>query len=323
MPDQPLLEVNGVSKRFQLRKDLLSWRAASFFALSEISFDLAAGETLCVVGESGCGKSTLARILASLMPATDGEIRFDGEPIGGFGGRRLKDVRKSIQIVFQDPYSSLNPRLTLGRIIAEPLENFTVMGAAERRARSQAALEKVGLRASDVDRYPAQLSGGQRQRVGIARAIVAEPRIVIADEAVSALDVSVKAQILNLLLDLQQELGLAYVFITHDLGVVESIADRIIVMYLGRIVEVGRVDQVLGAPRHPYTQMLLDSVPKADPHARIDLKWVGTEIPSVMNPPSGCAFRTRCPKAAEICRTTPPVRTDAHGNRAACHFAPD
>lgn len=313
-----ILEAVNVRKDYQVRARS-GWGKESFSAIRGINLSVAAGETVCIVGESGCGKSTLARVLADLAPASDGQVYYQGKCLPDLHGAERKAMRKNIQFIFQDPYASLNPRLTLGQIIAEPLENFTHLSKAERQQKVGIALERVGLKAADASRLPKQLSGGQRQRVGIARAIIAEPQVVIADEAVSALDVSVKSQILNLLSDLQRELGIAYIFITHDVSVVRSIADRLVVMYLGRVMESGPAEDILANPRHPYTRMLLSAVPVPDPCQPMAMEVSHDEIPSAMNPPSGCVFRTRCRFSDETCKTQPPVRLDAAGVEAACH----
>jgi oligopeptide transport system ATP-binding protein len=285
-----------------------------------VSFELGVGETLCVVGESGCGKSTLVQMVALLGRPDGGRIVLDGLDVTNAAGAALKAFRRQVQVVFQDPYSSLNPRLTLLQIISEPLHNFTTMTPAEREARCAQLLERVGLRAGDLKRRPADLSGGQRQRVAIARAFAASPRVVLADEAVSALDVSVKAQILNLLVELQRDLGLSYIFVTHDIGVVESIADRVMVMYLGRVVEIGASDAVLSRPRHPYTRMLLGAVPRLERAGQDRGEQPIGEIPSVLRPPSGCGFRTRCRHATtRCCEIEPALSSIGLGHQVACH----
>jgi len=320
MTDVPVLEVDSLGKQYSVHIPG-RWRQHTFNAISDVSFAARKGETVCIVGESGCGKSTLARVLANITPPSFGAIRFEGKSVELLSGRNARAHRKNVQLVFQDPYASLNPRLSIGRIVSEPLENFTSLDAAERHQRVEETLVRVGLAVRDYDRLPSQLSGGQRQRIGIARAIVADPQIVIADEAVSALDVSVKSQILNLLQDLQDQLGLTYLFVTHDVGVVHNIADKLIVMYLGRVVEQGDGERILAAPRHPYTRMLLASVPHADPARRLAIDVKHGEMPSAMFPPSGCVFRTRCPHATELCQQLPPNVVNASGDVAACHFA--
>ncbi len=318
MTTQPILEAVNLRKDYQVRVRS-SWGRTSFSAIRDISLSVAAGETVCIVGESGCGKSTLARVLSDLAPASGGTVRYLGRPVPDLRGAERKAMRKNVQFIFQDPYASLNPRLTLGRTIGEPLENFTDLTETQRREKIAVALEQVGLTAADADRLPRQLSGGQRQRVGIARAIIGDPQVVIADEAVSALDVSVKSQILNLLSDFQRERGIAFVFITHDVSVVRSIADRLVVMYLGRVMEAGPAEDILANPRHPYTRMLLSAVPVPDPRQPMAMEVSHGEIPSAMNPPAGCVFRTRCRFADGLCSTQPPSITDGQGVEAACH----
>ena len=320
-PTAPVLQAEGVSKRFPLNWSLMRSRIVELHALSNVSFSLKAGETLCVVGESGCGKSTLAQIAAKLMSPTGGQILLDGRDVTSLARTEVRNFRKDVQIVFQDPYSSLNPKMTLGEIIGEPLRNFTNLNSTERAERCARLLERVGLKARDIDRYPSQLSGGQRQRVGIARAIAASPRVIIADEAVSALDVSVKAQILNLMIDLQEETGLSYMFITHDLGVVEQIADRVMIMYLGEVVEAGNADEVLSNPRHPYTRLLLDSVPRINLSRRRNPRPAKGEVPSAIGERIGCSFRTRCPHIQPVCATMQPKASLVGDQRiVACHY---
>lgn len=318
MNESLILQARNVQKDYKVRTRS-GWGKVNFSAISDINLEVAAGETVCIVGESGCGKSTLARVLANLSPASQGKVLFHGQSIDALSGVDRKAMRKSVQFIFQDPYASLNPRLTLGQIIAEPLENFTHMSRTEQKERVALTLERVGLNAADANRRPKELSGGQRQRVGIARAIIADPEVIIADEAVSALDVSVKSQILNLLSDLQRERGMAYVFITHDVSVVRSIADRLVVMYLGRVMETGSAEEILARPRHPYTRMLLSAVPVPDPSQPMAMEVSHDEIPSALNPPQGCVFRTRCRLADEACKTRPPITIDAQGVATSCH----
>jgi oligopeptide/dipeptide ABC transporter ATP-binding protein len=320
----PLLELQGVSRHYRVRVPHRPWQRARLQALRDVSFQLGVGETLCVVGESGCGKSTLVQMVALLGKPDDGRIVLDGVDVTNAAGAALKAFRRQVQVVFQDPYSSLNPRLTLLQIISEPLRNFTSMTPAQRAARCAQLLERVGLRAGDLQRRPADLSGGQRQRVAIARAFAASPKVVLADEAVSALDVSIKAQVLNLLIELQRDLDLSYIFVTHDIGVVESIADRIMVMYLGRVVEIGTSETVLSRPRHPYTRMLLDAVPRLDRPGRDSGEQPVGEIPSALRPPSGCGFRTRCCHATtRCCEIEPALSSIGLGHQVACHHAGD
>ncbi|MFE5867346.1 ABC transporter ATP-binding protein [Streptomyces roseifaciens] len=317
----PLLSVRDVTMTFPGKRG----RAAPVRAVDGVSFDLAAGETLGLVGESGCGKSTTGRMIVRLLEPTTGSITYDGRDISRLGRRELKPLRKDLQMVFQDPHSSLNPRQTVARIIADPL---LVQGVPAAGARKRAAelMELVGLIPEHIDRYPHEFSGGQAQRIGIARALATGPRLIVADEPVSALDVSVQAQIVNLMERLQRELGLAYLFIAHDLSVVKRVCDRVAVMYLGRIVEVGAKERVYAAPAHPYTRALLSAVPLPDPAAertRERITLLG-DPPSPAAPPPGCTFHPRCPKAQAICRTEAPllrVVVPGEAREVACHFA--
>jgi oligopeptide/dipeptide ABC transporter ATP-binding protein len=307
-----LLEVNDLVQNFTTPSGTLQ-------AVRGVSFTLERGQTLALVGESGSGKSTTARGVARLTEPTSGSVLLEGEDILTAGRRQLKAMRKDVQLVFQDPYSSLDPRRTVAQAISEPLEVHRVGSRKARRARVRELLDLVGLGADKIDVLPASMSGGQRQRVAIARALALEPKLVICDEAVSALDVSVQAQVLNLLADLQRDLGVAYLFITHDLAVVSEIADMVAVMYLGRIVEIGPRAQVLSAPAHPYTRALLSAAPLVGGVERIVLSG---EVPSALDPPTGCGFRTRCWRATSVCETTSPELTrDAPGTgqRVACH----
>ncbi|TNC65525.1 ABC transporter ATP-binding protein [Rubellimicrobium roseum] len=292
-------------------------------AVDGVTFDVEAGETLALVGESGCGKSTLGRLLLRLIDPTDGTIRFDGQDVTRLSSAEMRMMRQRMQIIFQDPFGSLSPRRTIGQIIGEPLEIFGLArGRQARRDRVAQLLDQVGLPPAYMDRLPRQFSGGQRQRVGIARAIAVNPSFIVADEPVSALDVSIQAQIINLMQDLQRDAGFSYLFIAHDLAVVRHIADRVAVMYLGRIVEVGPKRQIYDAPQHPYTQALLSAAPEPEVDTvsrRIILKG---DVPSPSNIPPGCSFHTRCPIAQEICRRDrPPLAQVAPGQLAACHFA--
>ncbi|GLY27232.1 dipeptide ABC transporter ATP-binding protein [Kineosporia sp. NBRC 101731] len=316
-----LLEVNELTKTFDVKDGA---RRGRLKALDGISLQLGKGETLGLVGESGCGKSTLARTLLMLEKPDGGTVRFDGTDPFGLRGKDLLAWRRRVQMVFQDPYGSLNSRMTAGQIIAEPWKTHRHMyaNARDRAARVRELLHLVGLRPSDADRYPQEFSGGQRQRLGIARALALQPDVIICDEPVSALDLSVQAQVLNLLNDLQRQLGVAYVFISHDLSVVRHVADRVAVMYLGRIVEQGPTEAVFDRPRHPYTAALMSAAPKLHEADRGERILLQGEIPSPLNPPSGCRFRTRCWKATEICASTaPPLVKDPesadHG--AECH----
>ncbi|WP_405412624.1 ABC transporter ATP-binding protein [Streptomyces decoyicus] len=316
---EPLLSVQNLTVTFPGRK-----RSAPVRAVDGITFHVAEGETLGLVGESGCGKSTTGRTIVRLLEPTTGSVTYDGRDISHLSQRVLKPLRKDLQMVFQDPHSSLNPRQTVARVISDPL---LVQGSSATDARKRAAelMELVGLIPEHIDRYPHEFSGGQAQRIGIARALATRPRLVVADEPVSALDVSVQAQIVNLMERLQRELGLAYLFIAHDLSVVKRVCDRIAVMYLGRIVEIGAKEQVYTAPTHPYTRALLSAVPLPDPAAergRERITLLG-DPPSPAAPPPGCTFHPRCPKAQEICRTeAPSLRNTAPGpaRQVACHF---
>jgi oligopeptide/dipeptide ABC transporter ATP-binding protein len=316
-----ILEVTDLKKHFPVRRGLLQRAIAQIKAVDGVSFGLAAGETLCLVGESGCGKSTVGRLILRLIDATAGNILFKGENITALSREAMRRRRQALQIVFQDPYASLNPRLTAGTIVGEPLENFDRLSRAERAARVKELLRRVGLGGDAVNKYPFEFSGGQRQRLGIARALALSPSVIVADEPVSALDVSVQAQVLNLMMDLQQELGLAYLFISHDLGVVEHMADRVAVMYLGRIVEIADKEQLFASPRHPYTRALISAAPLPDPAAKRERIVLEGDVPSPMTPPSGCHFHTRCPFAVARCRAEyPELRSGGEGHRFACHL---
>ena len=326
-PDEPVLEVRGLVKHFPLTKGILfKKQVGAVQAVDGIDLKLYKGETLGVVGESGCGKSTTARLLMRLEKPTAGQILFHGEDIAQLSGKALKAVRRNIQIVLQDPYSSLNPRMTVGDIVAEPFEiHKDVAPKGSRRKLVQELLEVVGLNPEHIHRYPHQFSGGQRQRIGIARGLALRPEIIVCDEPVSALDVSVQAQVINLFEKLQDELGLSYVFIAHDLSVVRHISDRVAVMYLGKVVETGDEEQIYERPTHPYTQALLSAVPVPDPTLRghRDQIMLEGDVPSPANPPSGCRFRTRCWKAQDICTAQEPELIVREGldHPSACHFA--
>jgi oligopeptide transport system ATP-binding protein len=321
-----ILEVRDLVKHFPVRVGVLfKHTVGQVRAVDGVSFDLVKGETLGVVGESGCGKSTLAQVLMRLEPPTSGAARFRGQDMFALRGQELRKLRRSIQIVLQDPYTSLNPRMTVGDIVGEPFEiHPEVAPKGSRAGKVRELLDVVGLNPEHLNRYPHQFSGGQRQRIGIARALALRPDVIICDEPVSALDVSIQAQVMNLLGELQSEFGLSYVFIAHDLSVVRHLSDRVAVMYLGKIVEIGTEAEIYNRPMHPYTQALLSAVPVADPTVRGQRQVIRLEgdVPSPVDPPSGCRFRTRCWKAQEICASEEPElvsRGDAHPS--ACHFA--
>jgi len=318
----PLLEVRDLRKHFPVLSGLLRRPTGAVRAVDGVSFDLAAGETLGIVGESGCGKTTLGRLVLRLIEPTTGTIRFGGVDLLALGDEALRRTRREMQLIFQDPFGSLNPRMRVGEIVGEGLEVHGLARGAEWRTRVVRVLERVGLRADACERYPHEFSGGQRQRVGIARALAVEPRLIVADEPVSALDVSVQAQIINLLQDLQDELGMAYLFIAHDLRVVEHISHRVAIMYLGRIVELAESRELYANPRHPYTRALLSAIPQLDPHARRDRINVGGEVPSPINPPTGCAFHPRCAFAEARCRTEEPRLLGRADHQVACHVFP-
>jgi oligopeptide/dipeptide ABC transporter ATP-binding protein len=323
---EPLLEVRDLVKHFPITKGVIITRSVGAVqAVDGVSFDVQPGETLGIVGESGCGKSTTARLVMRLMNPTSGSIKFDGREIADAKGESLKALRREMQMIFQDPYSSLNPRKTVGTIISEP---YTIHGmyddSLQRKRAVQEIMDVVGLNPEHYNRYPHEFSGGQRQRIGVARALALRPKLIIADEPVSALDVSIQAQILNLLRDLQKELGITLVFIAHDLSVVRHMCDRIAVMYLGKIVELASSDELYAHPRHPYTGALLSAVPVADPRLAAQKKRqiLAGDVPSPTNPPAACRFHTRCPKAvAGTCDVDEPLLEPKEGgNLAACHF---
>jgi oligopeptide/dipeptide ABC transporter ATP-binding protein len=312
--------VEGLAREFVVERSLLGRPRAVLRAVSDVSFTLAPGETLGLVGESGCGKTTVGRLILRLLEPTRGRIRFAGTDVTHAPERDLRPLRRAVQAVFQDPYSSLNPRLRVRDVVGEPLRNAGV-GPAERAARVAALLETVGLPGEYGARYPHALSGGQRQRVGIARALAIGPRLLVCDEAVSALDVSIQAQILNLLAGIQRDLGLALLFISHNLGVVRHVSRRVAVMYLGRLVEVADEAALFAAPRHPYTQALIAAVPEPGPDARPPRPSLPGELPSPLRPPPGCHFHTRCPRAEARCRQEDPaLRAERPGHWVRCHF---
>ena len=317
----PLLSVKGLVKHFPVKKGVLQQTVGQVRAVDDVSFDIAPGETLGLVGESGCGKSTVGKAILKLIDPTAGEIRLSGARIDRLSKSEMRPFRRQLQVVFQDPYSSLNPRLTVRNIVAEPLKNFAVAAGSELEKQVRELVEKVGLRAEALDRYPHEFSGGQRQRIGIARALALRPSLIVCDEPVSALDVSVQAQVINLLVDLQRDFGLSYLFIAHDIAVIEHISHRVAVMYLGKIVELADRAALFARPQHPYTEALLSAVPLPDPEVerkRIILKG---DVPSPIDPPSGCRFRTRCPLAFDRCaQEEPPIREVSPGHHVACHL---
>jgi dipeptide transport system ATP-binding protein len=314
------LEAVDLHRYYQVGKGPFK-QPATLKAVAGASFTLAPGKTLAVVGESGCGKSTLARLIAMIEPPTSGRLAIDGRDIVGATRSTLRSLRPKVQMVFQDPYGSLNPRKQVGSILEEPLEINTPLAADARRRAARDMMAKVGLRPEYYGRYPHMFSGGQRQRIAIARALMLRPKVVIADEPVSALDVSIRAQVLNLLMDLQAEFELAYLFISHDLGVVRHIADEVMVMYLGRTVEHGAKETIFAGPRHPYTRALLASTPAVDPAQRRQRAAIKGELPSPFDPPPGCAFHRRCPHATPLCASTVPELRALAGRLVACHHA--
>ncbi|WP_366655648.1 oligopeptide/dipeptide ABC transporter ATP-binding protein [Fodinicurvata sp. EGI_FJ10296] len=316
----PLLEVDKLAMRFPIRRGLFGRTAGHVHAVDGVSFTLGQSETLGVVGESGCGKSTLARMIVRLVEPTEGSIRFEDTDITHLKPNAMRRYRRNIQFVFQDPYASLNPRIRAGDIVGEALENYGIARRQDLKDRIEGLFDRVGLRADQIHHYPHEFSGGQRQRLGIARALALNPSVIIADEPVSALDVSVQAQVINLMADLQAELGMSYLFIAHDLAVVQHISHRIAVMYLGRIVELAPQRRLFANPVHPYTEALLDSVPVPDPHQRREKAVLPGEVPSPSKPPPGCHFHTRCPLAEERCRReVPPTVEIEPGHFVACH----
>ncbi|MEU7059889.1 dipeptide ABC transporter ATP-binding protein [Streptomyces sp. NPDC046197] len=322
-PGETLLKVTGLQKHFPIRKGLFQRQVGAVRAVDGIDFDVRAGETLGVVGESGCGKSTMGRLITRLLEPTAGTVEFEGKDITHLGVSGMRPLRRDVQMIFQDPYSSLNPRHTIGTIVGAPFKLQGVEPEGGIKKEVQRLLSVVGLNPEHYNRYPHEFSGGQRQRIGIARALALNPKLVVADEPVSALDVSIQAQVVNLLDDLQQELGLTYVIIAHDLSVVRHVSDRIAVMYLGKIVELADRDSLYRAPMHPYTKALMSAVPIPDPRrkdAKSERILLKGDVPSPIAPPSGCRFHTRCWKATEICRTTePPLKELKPGQRVACH----
>jgi len=316
-----LLKVDNLKKYFPITGGLFSSTIGQVKAVDDISFFVRKGETLGLVGESGCGKSTTGRVLMRLLEPTEGQVTFEDQVLTNLSSNDMRKMRKEIQMVFQDPFASLNPRHTVEKILEEPLIVHGIGDKEERRRRVKEMLEVVGLSSYHAKRYPHQFSGGQRQRIGIARALMTKPKLIIADEPVSALDVSIQSQVLNLMEDLQKEFGLTYIFIAHDLGVVKHISDRVGVMYLGRLVEITESDKLYEKPLHPYTKALLDSIPIPDPDIKKDRELLSGDLPSPSNPPLGCAFHTRCKECMDICKTSRPEMKEVEpGHFAACHL---
>ena len=314
-----LLQVDGLVKHFPVRRGWRGRVSGAVRAVDGVDLQIAAGQTLGVVGESGCGKSTLGRLVLRLIEPTGGRVRFDGLELGSLGAAALRAQRRAMQIILQDPYASLNPRMTVAQTLAEPLQLHGLHGGRHRE-RVAELLHTVGLAPEHAQRYPHEFSGGQRQRIGIARALAVEPKLIVCDEPVSALDVSVQAQVVNLLQDLQRRFGLAYLFIAHDLAVVKHIATQVAVMYLGRIVEIGDKAALFAAPRHPYTQALLSAIPLPEPGRRRERVLLAGDVPSPLAPPPGCHFHTRCPHARPLCAEQAPALEGDAGQRVACHF---
>jgi oligopeptide/dipeptide ABC transporter ATP-binding protein len=323
LAERPVLEVEALVKHFPVRGGLFSHPVGTVHAVDGVSFALAAGETLGLVGESGCGKSTTGKVILRLIDATSGTITLEGEDITNLDREAMRPRRRRLQVIFQDPYASLDPRMSAGEIVGEPLHNYGIATGAQRTHRIAGLFSRVGLRPDQMRKYPHEFSGGQRQRLGIARALAVEPKVIVCDEPVSALDVSVQAQVINLLMNLQADFGLSYVFIAHDLAVVEHICHRVAVMYLGRIVELASRDALFRNPQHPYTEALLSAVPVPDPEPAIKRTRIilPGDVPSPITPPSGCRFHTRCPYAFDRCKVeSPAVREVAPGHQVACHL---
>ncbi len=322
--EKPFLKVEGLVKSFPIKGGFFSREVASVKAVQGVNLEIKRGETLGLVGESGCGKSTLGRCIIRLIEPTAGKIILEGQDITTLEGEELRALRRKMQIIFQDPYASLNPRMTVGSIIGEPLIIHNLFNSkGDRQNRVKELLQTVGLRPEHINRYPHEFSGGQRQRIGIARALAVEPEFIVCDEPVSALDVSIQAQVINLLMDLQQKLGLTYLFIAHDLKVVEHISNRVAVMYLGKVVEIASSDELYCHPQHPYTKALLSAIPVPDPHKKDQRIILTGDVPSPINPPSGCHFHPRCPSAVADCRLTRPVLKETRpAHETSCLLVP-
>ena len=321
MAEEQLLEVRHLKKHFPIKGGVFSKTIGYVYAVDDISFTIQRGETLGLVGESGCGKSTTGRTILRLLEPTAGEVLFEGQNITELNKGDMRSLRREMQIIFQDPYASLNPRMTIGSIVGEPLEIHKIAKGADKEEQVASLLEKVGLRPEDMRKYPHEFSGGQRQRIGIARALGLNPKLIVCDEPVSALDVSIQAQVINLLGDLQEEFGLSYLFIAHNLNVVEHISDRVAVMYLGKIVELATDTELYSNPLHPYTEALLSAVPIPDPTAQKKRIILEGDVPSPINPPSGCHFHTRCPYKESICEeVVPEFKEVGGGHWVACHL---
>lgn len=318
---ETLLEVRNLKKYFPIKKGIIAKTVAHVKAVDGVDFDVKTGETLGLVGESGCGKSTTGRTILRLLEATEGEVIFEGKDIAKANKQKMRELRREMQIIFQDPYASLNPRMTIGDIIGEAFDIFGLLKGKTREKKVLELLDVVGLRSQHIRRYPHEFSGGQRQRIGIARALAVNPKLVICDEPVSALDVSIQAQVINLMQELQEQFGLTYVFIAHDLSVVKHISNRVAVMYLGKIMELADKDELYSSPQHPYTQALLTAIPVADPQYKMEKILLEGDVPSPVNPPSGCRFHTRCREAQPICReVVPEFRDLGGGHYCACHM---